>query len=82
MFNWNDPDTFWLNITDIVLGIVTLACLAFVGQAIFREVYARLAKRLPAATTETPSRPDLAGTRPDDGRWRRTRRSRPQDGVT
>ena len=47
MFNWSDPNTFWLNITDIVLGVVTLACVAFVAQAAFREAYARLANRLP-----------------------------------
>jgi hypothetical protein len=46
MFNWSDPNTIWLNITDIVLGAVTLACVAFVAQAAFREVYARLASRL------------------------------------
>src|ERR1039458_5242970 len=46
MFNWSDPNTFWLNITDIALGIVTLASLAFVAQAAFREVYARLANRV------------------------------------
>jgi hypothetical protein len=45
MFNWSDPNTFWLNITDIALGIVTLACVAFVAQAAFREVYARLLNR-------------------------------------
>jgi hypothetical protein len=48
MFNWSDPNTFWLNITDIVLGVVTLACLAFVAQAVAKEVYSRLAARLPA----------------------------------
>lgn len=48
MFNWSDPNTFWLNITDIALGIVTLACVAFVGQAIFREVFARVALRVSA----------------------------------
>ena len=46
MFDWSDPNTFWLNVTDIVLGLVTLACVAFVGQAAFREVYARLARRV------------------------------------
>lgn len=46
MFDWSDPNTFWLNVTDIVLGLVTLACVAFVGQAVLREVYARLAQRL------------------------------------
>jgi hypothetical protein len=45
MFDWSDPNTFWLNITDIVLGAVTLACVAFVVQAALREILARLARR-------------------------------------
>ena len=45
MLNWSDPNTFWLNITDIALGVTTLACVAFVAQAAFREVYLRLAAR-------------------------------------
>ena len=42
MFDWNDPNTYWLNVTDIILGLVTLASLAFVAQAVVREVYPRL----------------------------------------
>ncbi len=46
MFDWSDPNTFWLNVTDIVLGVVSFACVAFVGQAVIRELYARFAARL------------------------------------
>ncbi len=70
MFNWSDPNTFWLNITDIVLGAVTLACVAFVAQAAFREAYARLAKRLPASSPDTPHAlilPELGLTMADGG---------------
>ena len=45
MFDWSDPNTFWLNVTDIILGAVTLACVAFVGQAALREILARLSRR-------------------------------------
>jgi len=45
MFDWSDPNTYWLNITDIALGVVTLTCLALVVQAILREVFARLRVR-------------------------------------
>ncbi len=45
MFNFNDPETLWLNLTNIGLGIVTLVCLTFVGQALYREVAARMRKR-------------------------------------
>jgi hypothetical protein len=45
MFDWSDPNTYWLNVTDIVLGLVVLACIAFVGQAVLREAFARLSAR-------------------------------------
>ncbi len=40
-----DPETFWLNTTNIVLGIVTVICLLVVGRAIFQEVFARIRHR-------------------------------------
>ncbi len=70
MFNWSDPNTFWLNITDIVLGLVTFACLVFVAQAAFREAYARLASRLPASPHEDShafTLPELGLTMADGG---------------
>ena len=70
MLNWSDPNTYWLNITDIVLGLVTLACLAFVAQAAFREVYARLADRLTArlhADAHALTLPELGLTMADGG---------------
>ena len=70
MFDWNDPNTYWLNITDIVLGLVTLACVAFVGLAVFREVYARLAERVPAHLREDGhafALPELGLTMADGG---------------
>lgn len=70
MLNWNDPNTYWLNITDIVLGLVTLACVAFVAQAAFREVYARLADRVQARLHEDAhalTLPELGLTMADGG---------------
>jgi hypothetical protein len=70
MLNWSDPNTYWLNITDIVLGLVTLACLAFVAQAAFREVYARLADRVAARLHEDShalTLPELGLTMADGG---------------
>ena len=70
MFNWSDPNTFWLNITDIALGIVTLASLAFVAQAAFREVYARLANRVSVRLHEDShafTLPELGLTMADGG---------------
>ena len=34
MFNFNDPNTFWLNVTNIVLGLVTLICCVAVGRGV------------------------------------------------
>lgn len=45
MFNFNDPETLWLNVTNIGLGIVTLVCLALVAHGLYKEVTARLRKR-------------------------------------
>jgi len=70
MLNWSDPNTYWLNITDIVLGIVTLACVAFVAQAAFREVYVRLVDRLTARLHEDShalTLPELGLTMADGG---------------
>jgi hypothetical protein len=70
MFNWSDPNTFWLNITDIVLGVVTLACIGFVAQAAFREVYARLASRVQNRMqhdTHALTLPELGLTMADGG---------------
>jgi hypothetical protein len=44
MFDLNDPKIFWLNITNIILGIVTLACCVAVGYGVVREVLARIRK--------------------------------------
>lgn len=66
MFDWSDPNTFWLNITDIVLGVVTLACVAFVAQAAFREVLGRLANRI-QQDAHALAMPELGLTMADGG---------------
>ena len=45
MFDFNDPETLWLNVTNIGLGLVTLVCLTFVAQGLYKEVVARIRKR-------------------------------------
>jgi len=39
--NWSDPQTLWLNITNLALGLVTLAALAVVGASVARELLLR-----------------------------------------
>ena len=36
--DWSDPQTLWLNITNLALGLVTLAAIFVVGFAVAREL--------------------------------------------
>ena len=45
MFDLNDPNTFWLNVTNIALGVVTLICCVVVGYGVVQEVLVRIRKR-------------------------------------
>jgi len=40
-----DPNTFWLNVTNIALGLVTLICCAVVGYSVVQEVLIRYRNR-------------------------------------
>ena len=44
MFDLSDPNTFWLNVTNIVLGLVTLICCVAVGRGLYQELSVRLKK--------------------------------------
>jgi hypothetical protein len=46
MFDPVDPETYWLNITNITLGVVTAVCLIGVGTMVVREVMAKMRKRV------------------------------------
>jgi hypothetical protein len=41
----NDPSTYWLTVTNIALGAVTLICIVAVGIGIVQELAARARKR-------------------------------------
>jgi len=41
----NDPSTYWLTITNIALGAVTLICIVAVGIGVVQELAARAKKR-------------------------------------
>jgi hypothetical protein len=41
----NDPSTYWLTITNIVLGLVTLICCAAVGIGVAQELAAKRKKK-------------------------------------
>jgi hypothetical protein len=39
--NWNDPETFWLSVTNLGLGIVVLVCIGAVAIGVIQELNAR-----------------------------------------
>lgn len=41
----NDPSTYWLNVTNIGLGVVTLLCCLAIAFGVAQEVLARRKKR-------------------------------------
>ncbi|HZT29310.1 MAG TPA: hypothetical protein VFA33_05480 [Bryobacteraceae bacterium] len=43
--NWSDPQTFWLNATNLVLGLVVVICCLVVAVGIVRELIERRRKR-------------------------------------
>lgn len=65
---WSDPQTLWLNITNAVLGIVTIVALAAVLGSVAVEVYGRLKKgAVKAADSHTLRVSDLGLTMADGG---------------
>ena len=67
MFDWSDPNTYWLNITDIALGVCTLVCVVLVAQAVVREGWARIRQRVAAPDPHALAIPELGLTMADGG---------------
>jgi hypothetical protein len=70
MFDTADPETFWLNVTNLALGLVTLAALLALGYAIGREVIERVRARATVPATEDAHsflHPELGLTMADGG---------------
>ena len=42
--NWNDPQTLWLNYTNLGLGLVVLGCIGIVAYGFILEIAARSRK--------------------------------------
>jgi hypothetical protein len=40
--NWNDPETMWLNLTNLGLGLIVAACFVALGYALLVDVYKRV----------------------------------------
>jgi hypothetical protein len=46
--NWGDPQTLWLNIINLSLGLVTLVCCAAIGYGVLQDLRERSRKRASA----------------------------------
>jgi hypothetical protein len=68
MYGANGPDTFWLDFTNIALGLVTLACVLAIGGGVVRELLARRRAHAAAAADDHAfATPELGLTMADGG---------------
>ncbi len=65
--DWSDSQTLWLNVTNLVLGLVTLLAVAGVAFTCVREVLARRAKRHVTEGAHAYFDPELGLTMADGG---------------
>ncbi len=73
MFDLSDPKTYWLNITNIGLGLVVLACCVAVVRAFVIDLLERRSQRTAAGTDSdghTFFEPELGITMADGGEKR------------
>ncbi len=47
MLAYFDPETYWLNATNVVLGVVTLVCVIAVSSTVLRELLQRARQHVP-----------------------------------
>jgi hypothetical protein len=67
MYGPDGPDTFWLNFTNIALGLVTLVCVLVVAGGVARELLHRLERRAVARDDHAFATPGLGVTMADGG---------------
>jgi hypothetical protein len=82
VFEFGDPKTFWLNVTNIALGVITGVCILVLGKSLFQEIVARVRvdKRATAKVDDYSYMvPELGltmadgGERVDKNRWNLTK---------
>jgi ABC-type lipoprotein release transport system permease subunit len=61
--NWSDPQTFWLNVTNLALGLVVLICVLVMTAGILQELRERARRRAAHAFVT----PELGLTMADGG---------------
>ena len=67
MYVPDGSDTFWLDFTNIALGLVTLVCVIAVVAGVIHELGHRLAHRRRLADDHAFETPDLGVTMADGG---------------
>ena len=68
MYGPDGPDTFWLNFTNIALGLVTLACVLVIAGGVARELLLRWQRRAVASADDHAfATPGLGVTMADGG---------------
>jgi len=68
MYGPDGPDTFWLNFTNIALGLVTLACALVIAGGVARELLLRWQRRAVASADDHAfATPGLGVTMADGG---------------
>jgi hypothetical protein len=67
MYAPDGPDTFWLDFTNIALGLVTLVCVLAVVAGVVHEVGHRLANRRMLVDDHAFEEPGLGVTMADGG---------------
>jgi hypothetical protein len=68
MYAPDGPDTFWLDFTNIALGLVTLVCVLAVVAGIVHELGHRLAHRRMLVDDHAFEEPGLGVTMADGGK--------------
>jgi hypothetical protein len=67
MYGANGPDTFWLDFTNVALGLVTLACVVAIAAGVVRELVERRRHAAAAADDHAFATPRLGLTMADGG---------------
>lgn len=67
MYGADGPDTFWLNFTNIALGLVTLACVLAIVTGVVHELSGRRRRQAAEADDHAFASPELGLTMADGG---------------
>lgn len=67
MYAGDGSETFWLNFTNIALGLVTLVCVIAIAAGVVRELAHRLARQKALRDDHAFYTPELGVTMADGG---------------